>query len=107
MALFDDMDAVLGTWHVTEPPITIDTPVERLDNAPGEPEDNDEEGISFYEWIYTTILPAILSLNATKNVSQNILDSWLERKLHTSYSVMEFMTGRILLFLCNTRARSS
>ena len=44
MALFDDMDAVLGTWHVTEPPITIDTPVERLDNAPGEPEDNDEEG---------------------------------------------------------------
>ena len=42
MALFDDMDAVLGTWHATEPPITIDTTVECLDNA--EPEDNDEEG---------------------------------------------------------------
>ena len=38
---FDDMDAVFGTWHATEPPITIDTTVECLDNAPGEPEDND------------------------------------------------------------------
>ena len=40
---FDDMDAVLGTRHATEPPITIDTTVERLDNASGEPEDNDGE----------------------------------------------------------------
>ena len=37
------MDAVLGTRHDTEPPITIDTIVECLDNAPGEPEDNDGE----------------------------------------------------------------
>ena len=40
---FEDMDAVLGTRHATEPPITIDTTVERLDNAPAEPEDNDGE----------------------------------------------------------------
>jgi len=37
------MNAVLGTRHETEPPITTDTTVERLDNAPGEPEDNDGE----------------------------------------------------------------
>ena len=40
---FDDMDAVLGTQHATEPPITIDTTVEHLHNAPAEPEDDGEE----------------------------------------------------------------
>ena len=40
---FDDMDAVLGSRHATEPPFTIDTTVEHLHNAPAEPEDNDGE----------------------------------------------------------------
>ena len=36
MALFDEMDAVLGGQHATELPITIDTSMEHQDVAPNE-----------------------------------------------------------------------
>ena len=45
--------------------------------------------------------------NFTKNITQSILDSWLEREHHTSCSVMIFMTVWISLFLCNTQASSN
>lgn len=40
---FDDMDAVLGTRHATEPPITIDTTTVQKDDTPDKPEVDGKE----------------------------------------------------------------